>query len=419
MRILSVIPGKIYSGRLVVDFFSIEDIETIKLLIEKIDRDVGRIMRQSKLNNMVFEAIGKKKYLPFIIKSLRSVYEFQNIELRDVINKPAILEKFGSIWELRKHFYRWVQENFLGYVPLGAREQVLRSYARSLTLNLETVERIIDPSLQKMMKLKKKISIDPIDFVGLINYNILLKVFAFAKEIKVSMTSEKLGGLVKEVIYRSKKMGIYSEVKVVNHTIRIYIEGPVEITAPSLPTNFGSRVAYVILPALSESREWELISVLDDDGKDVLFKLRSSSAWAPKITFPWEINKADIPKPAFDSLLEKKIYVGLKKVFENLSRESDVLILSDGSIFIPDFTAKIGEDKKIHIEVVGFWTESYLQKKMEKLNKLWKAGLRNIILLVDEKLIDKFRSEHPIVYIKKDGTFSERELQKKMDLIIG
>jgi hypothetical protein len=53
----------------------------------------------------------------------------------------------------------------------------------------------------------------------------------------------------------------------------------------------------------------------------------------------------------------------------HLVREPDPLILSNGKAFIPDFVfEKYGV--KVYLEIVGFWTEDYLKRKLEKIKDL-------------------------------------------------
>src|SRR5918996_716135 len=70
----------------------------------------------------------------------------------------------------------------------------------------------------------------------------------------------------------------------------------------------------------------------------------------------------------FDSAVEEKF----AKRFEQaetgwrLTREPDPLVLSNGGAFIPDFMFE-KYDKKIYLEIVGFWTKEYLDRKLQKL----------------------------------------------------
>jgi uncharacterized protein len=70
----------------------------------------------------------------------------------------------------------------------------------------------------------------------------------------------------------------------------------------------------------------------------------------------------------FDSVVEEKF----AKRFEQaetgwkLTREPDPLVLSNGGAFIPDFVFE-KYDRKIYLEIVGFWTKEYLERKLQKL----------------------------------------------------
>jgi len=70
----------------------------------------------------------------------------------------------------------------------------------------------------------------------------------------------------------------------------------------------------------------------------------------------------------FDSIVEEKF----AKRFEQaetgwrLTREPDPLVLSNGGAFIPDFVFE-KYDRKIYLEIVGFWTKEYLERKLQKL----------------------------------------------------
>ena len=70
----------------------------------------------------------------------------------------------------------------------------------------------------------------------------------------------------------------------------------------------------------------------------------------------------------FDSAVEEKF----AKRFEQaetgwrLTREPDPLVLSNGGAFIPDFMFE-KYNKRIYLEIVGFWTKEYLERKLQKL----------------------------------------------------
>nr|MDQ3975464.1 DUF790 family protein [Thermoproteota archaeon] len=72
--------------------------------------------------------------------------------------------------------------------------------------------------------------------------------------------------------------------------------------------------------------------------------------------------------PTFDSSVEQKFAVKFEQICSDwrLVREPDPLIVSDGRGFIPDFAfEKYGI--RVYLEIVGFWTNEYLLRKIQKI----------------------------------------------------
>jgi predicted nuclease of restriction endonuclease-like RecB superfamily len=68
-------------------------------------------------------------------------------------------------------------------------------------------------------------------------------------------------------------------------------------------------------------------------------------------------------------------------------------VVMDGTVFIPDFTFRRSDGRIVHLEIVGYWTPEYLQKKMSKIRN---AGPDSIIVAVNRNLNcgrDDFRGE--------------------------
>jgi predicted nuclease of restriction endonuclease-like RecB superfamily len=77
----------------------------------------------------------------------------------------------------------------------------------------------------------------------------------------------------------------------------------------------------------------------------------------------------------FDSLVEQKFankFLQMANDWE-LVREPEPFIVSNGRAFIPDFMfEKYG--RKVYLEIVGFWTKEYLERKLQKLSDLLSAS---------------------------------------------
>ncbi len=90
------------------------------------------------------------------------------------------------------------------------------------------------------------------------------------------------------------------------------------------------------------------------------------------------------PERLFDSKLEETFARRFQKISTQwmLKREGEVIDLG-GKVFIPDFTFTHQDGRKASLEIVGFWTPEYLEKKLEKLRT---AGRADLIVAVNQTL---------------------------------
>ena len=93
---------------------------------------------------------------------------------------------------------------------------------------------------------------------------------------------------------------------------------------------------------------------------------------------------ASAPKP-FDSKLEARFARDLKKAAPDwdLLREPEP-VRAGGTIVFPDFLLRHRFDpsRQFLVEIIGFWTPEYLQRKLSLLRA---AKLDNLILCLDEE----------------------------------
>lgn len=131
-----------------------------------------------------------------------------------------------------------------------------------------------------------------------------------------------------------------------------------------------------------EVRAWVLRKTMDGNRAEYEFRMSDSTAPALLADPFYQRGRESQPDErqqqhySFDSAVEEKFaqrfasvaggsnneYAGWKLV-----REPDPLVVSGGRAFIPDFLfAKPGR-KKVYLEIVGFWTPEYLERKFQKL----------------------------------------------------
>jgi predicted nuclease of restriction endonuclease-like RecB superfamily len=163
------------------------------------------------------------------------------------------------------------------------------------------------------------------------------------------------------------------------------IDGPLSIF--KLTDRYGTSIAK-LLPSITVSRNWSLKALIvrktDTMGKKI-YEFMISSEESPGLPSESDLfarnngnNKNTIlekilpsvlsPEVSFDSSVEQKFALKFEQFSSGwkLIREPDPLIVSSGKGFIPDFAfEKYGI--RVYLEIVGFWTNDYLVRKIQKI----------------------------------------------------
>jgi uncharacterized protein len=160
----------------------------------------------------------------------------------------------------------------------------------------------------------------------------------------------------------------------------ITIDGPISPFVSST-LRYGRQMA-VFLPALLLCERWRLLAQVRPPQAQTMMIYRLDHTSALRSHFKHA--------GMFDSQLEANFAhefeqkIGEKRGHWQLRRESDVLLLGD-TVMIPDFALvdEQDENRKILIELVGFWHPQYLRRKIEKVRA---ANCAHLLLLVYKKL---------------------------------
>ncbi len=160
----------------------------------------------------------------------------------------------------------------------------------------------------------------------------------------------------------------------------IDLDGPISPFVTST-LRYGRQLA-AFLPALLLCERWQMRAhVYPPQGRgEMLYYLDSTSALQSHFK----------RSGMFDSRLEADFAhdfeqkMGSKRNHWRLSREDEVLLLGD-TVMIPDFVLldEQEEQRKILIELIGFWHPEYLRRKLEKVRA---ARCDHLLLLVYEGL---------------------------------
>jgi uncharacterized protein len=128
--------------------------------------------------------------------------------------------------------------------------------------------------------------------------------------------------------------------------------------------------AWIVRKTMDGRKIYEFKISKDETPKLLTDPYSSSSSYitGKEVAGPSSSLYNDYNNNNFDSAVEEKFAKRFDQAGTGwrLIREPDPLVLSNGGAFIPDFMFE-KYDKKIYLEIVGFWTKEYLERKLQKL----------------------------------------------------
>ena len=207
-------------------------------------------------------------------------------------------------------------------------------------------------------------------------YNLSLTQTLLFKAVSLEFTA---GGNYQRIFRRLKYLGLMYNVEQVGGLYRVFVDGPVSLF--KMTERYGTSLAK-LLPSIVEAREWRLKAYILG-GERQAPKLVELELDSDKVKELLKVPAAEETRERFDSSVEAAFARSFNalRLGWTLKREPE-LLTAGRYVFIPDF----GFEKngvKAYLEVVGFWTDEYLQKKLGKLREL---DVENLLIAVDRTL---------------------------------
>lgn len=156
------------------------------------------------------------------------------------------------------------------------------------------------------------------------------------------------------------------------------VDGPLSLF--KLTDKYGTSVAK-LLPTIVSTKKWLIkawiLRKTISEGKKI-YDFEISSAEAPPLAAEpalgraHQLQKRSVDKPShssdYDSNVEERFAARFRQFGSGwkLIREPDPFIVSNGKALIPDFAFE-KYNRKVYLEIIGFWTKEYLSRKIEKL----------------------------------------------------
>jgi predicted nuclease of restriction endonuclease-like RecB superfamily len=397
------------SGQLVPYFLSQPGDEEIpQRLLTHLEAYVGKPRQAVDLDTPETWAPDVRVTKGLLATALTRFYAFVPRELEELTSAVELAELhrqgISSLEDFRLWFWRFVQERCGGFMLRSNRQQVLAKSSEVLHLQAGTLDRLLTAHREEYMLLRRRNGCPSAqDLLGAYNFAVLETLLFNAESVVVTLSGGSLGSAARALLRLTKRFGVLVDMEQVGGGLRATIVGPRVFFARASP--FGWNIAQVLLQLMEEPLQQNVQVV--DLAIDVILRDRHYVVRLPPNKLPplFPRRESRSEESFFDSKVEEQFYWSWRSnKFRGweIVREPDALMVGN-MLIIPDF-ALVKGDRKVLVEIIGYWREEYTERKRAQLEALKRQGLTNFILLVDKKHQQAFaKSVYPTFYFRAIG----------------
>ncbi len=408
----------------------------IAQLIVYYERLLGQPQRLFSLDD-ARACIGDYRLAHCLVATLSHWYEWQQREWTEVVqtlSKQPDFAEFSSPLQLRLVFYNYVNEHHHGFLDVSTRSNALEVFAKKYTLSANELEYLLTMDTDDEAHLVRVTSSPPTSQEVVTLYNqwvfeaalcnassvrFLIDCNAFSKNQLSPSTG--VGAVIKRLCYIARKMGVYYDLAYeqtlpgMSLLLSLTLYGPQEVTGAA--QKYGLRLARLCRILMGygidraepsrKAKKPSLANTIVEAHATVhflqrayVFKMDAALLnLLPQIESKHEgegqLREQTEETHIFDSSIEQSFAEAFTALAKSqgvdgwrLEREPEPLLL-DSSIFIPDF-AMTRSQQRIYVEILGFWTPAYRERKLQKLLQL--QDRHDLVLALPEEANDAFSS---------------------------
>jgi predicted nuclease of restriction endonuclease-like RecB superfamily len=320
----------------------------------------------------------------------------------------ALAEKgLDSPTGLRLALWDAANAQFDGAVPPGERDRFLSDFAQECGLppDPDLIDALLARDAEAASVLARTgETFTPRDLMRLYNRGAVQTLVAHSTRVELRV-SQLPGHALKRLYFVAKRRGVYVDIESADDGYSLVLYGPEQASGSA--DKYGRRLAEVTLSLLRS-----LLAGSDGDSPGVAataylilhdreYKFHLTSEILTRLEYSPSMENGSVPgrvaetsaaysvgsslddqefegaseEPTFDSLVEARLYKEFKSLERQghthgwlLQREPDPL-LAPGVVLIPDFAFLRGETR-VFMEIAGFWSPGYREKKVAKLRAL-------------------------------------------------
>ncbi len=323
---------------------------------------------------------GEVKQLISKLEDLEDYYESMGFDYKFIRGLTILLDRKCTFkkketpvkpFDLRKRVFEICNLKFGGFASCKSeKESVLELTAKETGLEKREIEESLWADLEEKTLVDSFSQVEPQELLK--NYNLSLLQTALFKALNLKVETSAPGWELKGLVRAVKFRKLMYQVEKINGGVVLNVNGPASIL--KLTTRYGASLAKLI-PNITSLSNWKIeASVIRGGDRKRILKLKIGSE--KRGFFPLTHGL----KPSYDSEIERKAASLFSSLGWKVEREPDAL-LAGNYLFFPDFKLKKGL-LSIYAEVMGFWTNDYIEKKINKLMKIEES----ILILADKKM---------------------------------
>jgi len=440
----------------------------IERLIAYYERSLGQAQYQFSLDE-ARTCVGDYRLAHCLIATLSNWYNWCQREWSTVLHElvaPPALGGIASSVQLRLALYTYVNEHHQGFLDTQTREAALQALSESYQLSVTDLEALLaldseeeaclvrdapqPPTAQEVATLYNQWTFESALFnASSVHFVIDCNAFSNMQQENDRLSAPTIttgaGMVIKRLCYLARKLGVYYDLAYDAHDsllstqdvparLHLTLYGPQEVTGA--PQQYGLRLArlcrLLIGYGIAKSEQGRakkaqrntLSTAIVEAQASVHFLQRAYNfsmdaqllQLLPAISETGQDNGRSNSDAStlFDSSIEQSFSEAFSALAGSqgvdgwrLEREPEPLLLDHG-IFIPDF-ALTRARRRIYIEILGFWTPAYRERKIQKLQQLQTRD--DLLLAIPSEAKNAFASiaaHFPIVYY--DGQLSVTEV---------
>jgi predicted nuclease of restriction endonuclease-like RecB superfamily len=264
------------------------------------------------------------------------------------------------------------------------RDRVLEYAARYFNTTPDVVERAMYADRDEELILTNFTPITPENLIRLYNLSLLQTTLFNALRLTFWISDNH-----KNVFRAIKRLGLMYDLYEDNGKMMVDVTGAASLI--KMTRKYGVSFARLIPQIITASNWFIRAEILDFDRIYIMELDDRMRNLLPDVEEQVE----------HDSSLEEEFSRKMSMLGYEIEREPDV-VKAGRYAFIPDFAVKLGE-KKVYVEIAGFWTREYMEKKIEKIRE---ASVPIIViaredfgeggeLVDDSKIVVKFTKNIP------------------------